>query len=186
MRLQKILLLLVGSFLLIGAATYIFSGKLAEAPADMANIIDENQMSDSMEDSLNESRPLMGSATFKNLQTFDQDLVCKLTSVSNINGAFTGKVYLSGANVRGDFDIQEAGQLFASSMIMDGDEMYFWTDTPIGKMSFKTRTTNVDDSSPTTNNSPIAMEEEVNYDCQSWTRDEAMFVPPEGLEFTEI
>lgn len=184
MRLQKILLMLVGSFLLVGGVVYLIDGKSVEAPSDLAEISDDNQTATLALTTNNETRSLSGSTRFKDLQTFETDLACELTSVSNINGAFSGKVYLSGGKVRGDFDIQEAGQLFASSMIMDGNELYFWTDTPIGKMSFKTKAMEAENSTAT--NSPVAMDEVVDYNCQPWTKDEMMFIPPDNLEFSEI
>jgi hypothetical protein len=190
MRLHKILLLLVGSFLLVGGTAYFFGEKSVEAPSALSTNLELADPSAQLATvvAIEDSKPLFGTGTFKDIQSLKQDLVCEITSLSNDNGAVVGKVFLSEEKIRGEFDIQQAGKLFASNMLLDGETIYFWTETPAGTLAFKNNIKNISSEISTEAKSatPLSIEEAVTYDCQSWTKQEDKFTIPTDVQFIEL
>ncbi len=99
-------------------------------------------------------------------------------------GTSTGTVYISGNEMRGDFSsvVAVANTTIESHMISDGEFMYTWSPLMPGGMKMKI------DSTATAEGSSQGFDtnQELDYECDLWTRDGTVFNLPEGTTFTEV
>ena len=96
-----------------------------------------------------------------------------------------GTVYLSGGNVRGDFDTIAEGVAIETHFLMRDGYTYNWSSALPNsgvKMLVPVDTeTKVNAEVYSWNASQIG-----DYDCETWTGDESMFVVPTNIEFTLV
>ncbi len=184
MRLQRYFLGFILALLLVGGISYFVGHKSVEAPSDIVAIEQENMMASASSTSL-KSLPLKGETTLKDLHTQNKNLVCDVTSIDNSKGAFSGKLYLTEKNLRGDFAVQQGGQLFSAGMYILSDMLYFWTDTPRERISFKIKSDAALIIEPGPNFN-IGLNDSVAYDCEPETSSSDVFVLPAELGFPEI
>lgn len=124
-------------------------------------------------------------ASLKDLLTKGQSQTCTYTT-----DAGSGKVYVSGTSMRGDFDTQVSGTSLKSHMIVKENTSYVWTDDQNSgfKMSFDPDTsagtsTNTNSSATTGGFDPSG---NYNYKCGTWNTNASMFELPKGVTFTEF
>ncbi len=108
-------------------------------------------------------------------------------STSQDDNGMTGVSYISGNNVRADFEVTTKDrQTIASHMITDGEWVYTWSSaTPQG---FKMKVDeSVNTSADTTKESPTkALSESFDYKCTPWLADNSLFEVPSNVEFTDF
>jgi hypothetical protein len=124
---------------------------------------------------------------------------CTLTQ----NGDVVSVIYIDGERVRmdgqGGFIPQEGAQGSQGSMINDGAWVYMWDD--VEKKGFKTPVeeddvmeedidvdVEMEESGEYSVEELIAQsqEENVEYSCEKWKVDEAVFIPPTDVEFVDL
>jgi hypothetical protein len=101
-----------------------------------------------------------------------------------VNGSTSdGTVYISGTDVRGEFQSVAAGRTIRSSLIRVGGYVYVWSDAyPQG---FQTEATT--DTDPLAALAPTSGETHgATYSCHAWTADASKFVLPKGVTFTKM
>jgi len=112
-----------------------------------------------------------------------QNLRCSFkTEVTN--GSTEGTVYVSGQNIRADFNITTSGKTMQTSMIKSGDTSYIWGDSlPSGiKM-----TLSLDQISQNEQTSRyFNANQKTNYTCAPWNVDSSLFTVPTNVKFTDM
>ncbi len=100
-----------------------------------------------------------------------------------------GVVYMDGADMRGEFSTVAEGMEVDSYFIWKDGYMYSWSST-LPTVGFKMKvdpTLSRDGAGADTSGTYAWNSEEVGeYNCEPWTRDEAVFTLPEGTTFREM
>lgn len=127
-----------------------------------------------------------GVGTLKSLQARDSSLECSLTYDQDENGTeVVGTYFIANDKVRGDFIVPapEMGGEILTSVIVDGDMMYLWSD--IGGQLFGTKTM-VSEETGSQMKTPVPDDAAVRYSCKPWTQvDGSVFVPPSEVLFQD-
>jgi len=130
------------------------------------------------------------SGNLKELITRNVPLKCTFDYQDETAGSTTGTVYISGDNMRGDFEMTQAEQKFTSSMIRDQGYVYTWSSAqPQGmKMKLEEPDTQMSQEEiPENFSQQLDIENEsINYSCNPWSPDNSMFTPPANIEFTDL
>lgn len=97
-----------------------------------------------------------------------------------------GTFFTSEGKLRGDFIVPapEFGGVIVSSMVLDTDMLFVWSDINGELLGFKSDRTTGDVSIKT--KEPVPLEAPVQYSCAPWTAiDMSIFVPPTNVTFTD-
>jgi len=139
------------------------------------------------------SEIVTGVGSLQELLALGDSFMCTYT-VTDENTVMEGTSYIDGSNNRYRMDglTTLEGQTGLFGAIVDGEYMYWWGDTPEGKMGMKVPVT--EETSPEMDNSfaasdtqaPFDLQDEVSYECERWTVDASLFVPPPDVEFTDM
>jgi hypothetical protein len=119
--------------------------------------------------------------TIRSLFSMTGNLKC-LVRGSNPQGEAEGTVYVSGTSMRGDFTTK-SGETMAvqSSMIKQGDSVYFWSGENGGMASLSSAMKAEAGAS-----SNVSLNDNVSYKCGAWTPDASKFVVPTSVNFIDI
>ena len=127
------------------------------------------------------SESLSGTGSFQDLVGLGKDLMCDFSFVAEkTNAAIAGTIKVSGANFRSDFEMQQAGETYQSHLIQSGQYTYSWTESDAGVVAVRMNMNEL-----AVAERPVIMNSAVDYTCQAWTADIAVFVPPGDLEFVD-
>ncbi len=130
-----------------------------------------------------------GNGSFLELMGMGRNLVCDFTYIaSETNAAVAGTIKVSREKMRGDFEMEQAGAVYESHMIKDGEVLYTWSETPQGTFAMKMLVPEDGSTEPSTAESSrtVDLNNEVDYDCRPWGVDSSVFVPPAGIEFVDM
>lgn len=133
---------------------------------------------------------LSGSGTLRNLLSFGQNVKCTFTN-SNELGTSSGTVYVAdrGNRVRGDFSFTGSQGTFESHMILRDQKNHVWgSGLPQGMIipiPDDQDAADADLSADSDSASPD-FDQNVMYDCDTWSVNESMFDLPAGVEFVEV
>lgn len=125
------------------------------------------------------------SGSMKDLVARNQSVKCTFNHSTDVDTS-SGTVYVSGGKIRGDFDInaKQAVGTFQAHMITDGEYSYVWSSLlaqgfkmPIAKASAQTA------SQPT---SGVDYNQNLDYQCESWSVDDSVFITPSDISFVSI
>lgn len=128
---------------------------------------------------LNQTSPST-KGSIKSLLASGKNVSCNI-SMPDQQGS--GKVFVSGTKVRGDFTMQVDGKELSSHMVSDGAYIYVWTDTSNQGTKFKT-----DTKAPTASNQPQTtdLDKEVDLNCSNWSLDNSKFTVPGNIQFSDL
>lgn len=129
--------------------------------------------------------PSDGTGTFADLMKRGGEWKCTFTSETAV-GSSSGTVYIKGSNVRGDFSMEApmVGALTAH-MLADSEYTYSWSS--MAPQGVKARRTDTDTGSDTPTSAQMVDENmSLNYSCEKVSVDEALFVVPDTITFTEV
>ena len=128
-----------------------------------------------------------GTGSFLDLMGMGRDLMCNFSYVADdTNAAVAGTVMVSGEDIRGDFEMEQANMLYKSHMIQDGTTIYTWSESPQGNFAIMMPLNEAEEADSTSSSDyerPVNMDNDVDYDCQPWSADASVFVPPQDVEF---
>lgn len=135
------------------------------------------------------------SGSITDLLSSGKSLQCEFSSeIENVKSS--GKVYIQGENMSGEFTTDVDGTQVTSNMIRNGEWIYTWaTDQTTGiKMQVTKedltdgRPISPDDvTDPTPDNSnENPFDDNYTYDCSPWIPNSAMFTPPTNIEFVDL
>lgn len=175
---------------LVIAGWYFMTAERAEAPSDVdATSTDEEALSDQVTKPTTED-DLVGSGSLAALFALGKNLKCEFAYVSDeTNAASAGTVYISGDKMRGDFEMEQSGQVYTSHMIQDGSYVYTWSQSAQGTFAVKMPVVEgeAEASTDTTYGArPMDMTETVDYSCVPWGVNSTQFVPPADVQFMSM
>lgn len=120
--------------------------------------------------------------SLRDLWTLGNNQTCTFSDTTTGNN---GVVYVSSGSMRGDFTSMVNGTSTDSHMIVAGDAMHMWVDgQPSGFKSSLTQLENLgsNPSAPKT----VDLDQQVDYDCNSWSVDASKFAVPSDIEFMDM
>lgn len=119
--------------------------------------------------------------TIQSLLSAGKNVMCDL---SYPDGGGQGTVFTSGNKVRGDFTVKVGEQAMLTHMILDGENMYMWSDADNKGTKFKIDATQK--ASVPTNTQTADLNKEVDLKCSSWNPEIDKFTPPSNITFTDF
>jgi hypothetical protein len=161
LRDKKVILIVVVLILLLVGGYFIMKGK-SKAPSTTGTSQEESSPS-SLKDLI--SKGIAQSCTYS-------------------NEGSSGKFYVSGSKVRGDFETTVEGNVTKSHMIIDGNTSYIWSDGQKSgiKMTFDSSAT-PSGSAATSPAGSFDTAANMNYKCSVWVVDSSVFTLPVGVTF---
>jgi hypothetical protein len=129
-----------------------------------------------------------GTDSLLGLSTQGKDLECQIRfEQGGTEDPIEGTFFTSQGKLRGDFIVPapEFGGVVVSSMILDTDMLFVWSDINGEVLGFKSDRTTQDVSIKT--KEPVPLETPVQYSCGEWSAlDMSVFVPPATITFTDV
>jgi hypothetical protein len=165
-----------------GGAYYATKGPDTSSEMD-SNVESNGENETSMEASGDIEMAMKNKGSLKALLSIGKNTKCSFTSSKN-GYESKGTVFISSSgDMRGDFISSSAQGAVESHIVMSGDTSYSWTGNQGAKMSTESMTTaNVKSE----NKSSVDLNEEVDYECEGWTRDNSKFEVPANVNFVDI
>lgn len=170
----KTIVSIIVVLILVGVGITI-AGKNADAPTD----IKENEVS-------NES--IKGS--IQSLFSKGKDITCTFEREDEF-GRTEGTVYVSAGKLAGDFVFKDSDEVeFKTQIIQDNEYSYTWGLSPAGEMAIKMRVSEIESATTAeSDNSEVITfnpDEEVDYTCNNWDKDDSKFTPPSDIVFIDM
>lgn len=170
-------LIVIAVIAVAGGGIYVATQNDAEV-----TIEDERQMNTDATDT-----ETGGNTTIRELLALGENLVCTF-SRSDAESTVDGTIYVDGAGERisGDFTITtEAAGTMQGRMVKTENTVYTWTDAMSRGTKMSLDATAEADASMEQHEA-VGLDEEVNYQCESWNVDESRFTIPSDIEFMDI
>lgn len=176
----------VTALIIVAAGGYwLFSDSKLETAQKKAQESAE-QLEVANNDDVAATADMNGFGTMNDLVARGEDLECQINSVDDetvINGSY----FIADQKIRGDFLVQAPdleGEVL-SSLIIDGDTMYSWTDF-MGEMHGITmQLDNTEDGYDEMGS--VDLDERVKYNCKPWKNvDQSIFNPPSDVMFQDL
>ena len=178
------------TLLAVAVVAWLVLGKeSAIAPAqtndDEARAVETGEIKE-----VDQDNTFAGAGSFLSLMALGRDLTCDFSYVApDTNGAVAGTVFISGERMRGDFEMEQSGEVMQSHMIQDDEYMYTWSQGSMGSFAMKMPLDEAETTGAQTDvtsesySRPVALDYDVNYSCQPWSVSAATFVPPADIDF---
>lgn len=176
--------LLLGIFLALlvagGAGVYLFMGRSSGGLSPESSTAQKGQ-----------TAPLAEKKSLKDLLGLGTSQKCTFTDT--VSGS-SGTVYVSGNQSRADFvyKLPDATEQI-SHLITSEDEMYMWTEGETTGFKAKLSEYEQEDSGAPEETEDVEgpsealnINQQVDYDCQGWTADSAVFALPVGVTFNDL
>jgi hypothetical protein len=166
---KKVLVILAAVLLLLAGGWYFMSNKSGVETSTDGNAT-VNQDS--------------GSTSLKDLLTKGKAQTCTYSAEGG-----SGKVYVSGEKMRGDFETKVEAKTMTSHMIVKDNTSYVWTDDQKTgfKMTFDPKSVDTSVSSDTSvSNQAADLNANYDYKCSAWKEDSSQFALPSGVTFTSF
>src|SRR3989344_6582040 len=166
-------LIAVGIAIIIAvlAGGYFFLNKKSQAPQE-SSVTSQEQKSETG----------FLKSSIKSLLAGGKNVMCSVRYPTG-DQSTEGKIYVSGKNMRGDFNMTISGKAMESHMISDGTYMYSWSSETGQGVKMKIDQTEVK-ASPTSES--VDIDKEVDMDCSSWGVDNSKFTIPADIQFTDM
>lgn len=111
--------------------------------------------------------------------------VCEVNHSSKLD-ATTGKVYVSGTDVRGDFVSMVNGASVESHMLKKADTMYVWSSAMPQGMMMSATMMEGQGSAGATEGAGQQAGQSYDWNCSATGADAAMFVVPKDVQFMDM
>lgn len=98
----------------------------------------------------------------------------------------SGTVYIAGSQMSGDFTSSISGQSQLAHTIIKNNQMYLWMDGEAEGMIMDIPAEDTKANSSTTASSAFDLDENVKYDCKSWTVVQSKFQTPSNVKFSDL
>lgn len=169
---NKTFLTIGGLLLVLVVALFIFNSRKSLSPVSQ------------LEKGLNQSSNSAGGkrkVSLRSLLSGDRSLSCDVSVAAPENGTMTGKIYISGQKMRGDFVAKVEGREVQSYTVSDGSYSYNWSS--LTSQGVKVRTDKT--ASSGSKNEGADLDREMDVDCQEWSADNSKFEIPSAIQFIE-
>lgn len=189
MSLQKIVVLCLALVVVGGGIWYLTSGTGNDSEGLINN--DSSSVEQMEENEQTEMEAPSGFGSFASLFGLGQSITCDYSFSDDEGNSGSGTGYFANDKMRVDSTMQSEGQTFDSHMINDGEFTYVWTTSAEQSFAMKMPVEEFEqDDAPMVEEdhqqAQVSMDQEVEYDCDRWTADSLMFVPPADVEFTDM
>lgn len=123
-----------------------------------------------------------GKGSLRAVAALGQNVTCEFESE---DGRSSGKVFVAGGKVRGDFETEVEGKGDVEShLIQDGQYAYVWSDSMSGQ-GVKAKTSAAA-SAQLRQAGALDWDAQVSYECDEWDADEDKFEVPSGTTFLDL
>ena len=165
---QKIIIGLVIVILIGGGAFWYFSNRSSDST--IGNVM------------MNATPEQNAPQSLKALMAMNSAQECTFQDATD-TATSQGTVYFGTGKMRGDFVAVTEGQTFNSHMIVQGTDVYVWTDGM--NSGFKT---SVDETAETQtdNTQTVDFDKQVDYKCNPWAIDNGRFELPTNVTFNNF
>lgn len=175
---KKLLSISLAVGVLVLAGVVYFAGQNKNSKTSMMDSSENKEAS--MEDSS------MKKSTLRDLMALGTNQKCTFTDLQSKS---TGTVYVSGTKARSDVNIVfESQPSYMSHMISDGETIYVWQEGQ--KTGFKTSLTDInkvsEESEVPAQDKTVNVDDQVDYECNSWSVDPSLFTPPANVTFSDF
>lgn len=122
--------------------------------------------------------------SIRTLLGLGRDITCTFHR-ADAQSDISGTVYIADGNMRGDFMMgaQATGDI-ESHMIHDGEYAYVWTSEVA--QGTKMRIREGDTSMGAKSDNSVNIDDETDYECSGWSKDNSKFELPRGIEFMDV
>lgn len=170
--------IVVGLVVVLGGGYYLMSAKTAQAPEGSGTQTVET--TPAVESA--QAGKFTGSLT--DLATRGGSWKCTVDA-STAQSVSAGVTYVSGGKVRGDYTTNVEGYGKAEShMIADGEYVYTWSS--MMPQGVKTKMVAQGAGGTATSGQGADANQSYSYDCQPWTADASLLVPPANVTFMTV
>ena len=187
---RKTILVVVMIAIFLGAVSiFLLFNKSTPESEQIQVAIEESNILPSIEKELTQR----GTDTLKNIIDRGENSECTIIHKNNgVNESITeGTLFTSRARLRGDFVTPDTEAGTVSSMIIDGNTMYSWSEIEGEKYGIKVDLSDLDtrdeSSKQVEAREPVPLEVKVSYECKEWKNvDGSIFIPPTDLVFKDF
>lgn len=170
---SKILLYIIVSAVVVGtgAGTYLYIEHNATNGGEIIKQEDE------LED---DGKP----TSLKSLLGLGQSLKCVYV-YEDAQTRSEGTNFIANNKVRGNSEVlaKSNNQKVQASFIIDGQTMYSWSSAMNDGIKFSFDSNKADEYAQ---QQGVDYGKELNYDCDSWSADNSLFIPPSNIKFMDL
>ncbi len=178
--------------LFIGGAVlvYLVATQPATAPSDATTPATNEAAPAAVETKEQATADLSGTGTLADFFARGESVRCTFTT--DYEGVQSeGELWYSDERMRVESITQTAGETLTSSMINDGEQTYVWGSNAAGVQGMVFPSDMSDTTTPEAYDNPqanpgVSMDQRVSYDCESWSVDNSLFVPPSDVDFVDM
>lgn len=179
------LLGVVGVFLIVG----LYVRHTAEAPVVSVGTEYDEQVAEEQSDMA--ASGFSGRGSLADFFANDEPVTCTFSGTYDDGAIGDGELWYANEQLRVESVMRVDGEVYTANLIDDGTSVFMWSGTAAGMQAMKMSSTETDtfDYERTAMgqaNSPIGMDQEVTYECQTWIPNTMQFVPPSDLEFVDM
>lgn len=147
------------------------------------------EQAESDNDTVSDTQAVEGTASMRELIARGEALECSFAFAHEDGTTGEGTGYFAGdERMRMDTDINQNGEAYNASYIVRDDTMYMWGEMQQGDFGMQLSFEHMEEgeSTPNEEQMPVEMDEEVSFECGSWSVDESVFSLPAGVEFMDM
>lgn len=171
----KIVSIVVGVIVVVAAAFLIMKGKSTT----------NNEVASTSTPAANKSQASVEANSLKGLLASGSSRKCTFDDTEQ-GVASQGTVYVSNGKFRGDFSATVSGKAMMSHMFADGQTSYVWTDGMNAGYKMKFDAGDRAKANANAESRSVDPNKNLNFHCDSWSGDSAMFNLPSGVQFSDM
>ena len=169
---MKYLGIVLGLAVVVGGGYYLYTNM----PAPQAQ-------EEEMQQEETETQTNAGTGTFADLMARGGSWQCSVSVEQGEGVSSNGMAYISGSEIRGDFESSVSGQVYGSHMLQTGGYIYTWSD--MAPQGFRMPVMAAGEADTSASAQGFDASAGVTYDCQPWAADTSRFAVPEGVTFAD-
>lgn len=185
---KTVLFLLIGAVVVGGVAVFSLLG--GPAAPENQDVVSDAEGVVLQEELDTEVKTYAGIGTLEEVQRIGVHVECTISyEAPELASPVSGTYFVSGQNVRGDFqlEIPELGGSSLSSVIFTEDMFYSWSEIAGQTYGVKMDMEAMTDISPDDRQEPIPSDVDVTYSCVEWQNvDFSIFEPPSQVLFQDV
>ena len=187
MNLQSIVVLCL-AVVVLGGGVWYFTQNTSTEDDKSTPAMQESGAADEIE--MKEAE-FTGVGSFGSLLGLGQSITCTY-SYEDESGSGSGTSYFADGKMRVDATMSTDGGTMNTHMINDGSYVYTWSIDTTERFAMKmpvpdeTMTAEDYDTPDMGAESQVSMDQSVEYECDRWSVDQSVFVPPSDVEFMDF
>lgn len=186
----KIVLAVILGVAALGGGWYVMNSNRGTSNGTEVRTQDANTTEEEQNDLTKDVAPVSEEQnrprSLRALMSGGKSIQCDYEYESEVGGVIAGTVYVDGARVRGDFDMEQSGVVYESHMIIMDEMMHTWTFSPQGTYGVRFELPEEGTGATPTSDETVSLDQELTYECVDWRVDESKFVIPTDIEFRDM